>query len=175
MIVRWIVGCLEREWLPTPPCLWWRSDPSRCASPHAGFSPYSVPSQCPILVAVSLGYCLAAMNNQQEQGAAEAFTKPSHEEVSRRAEDLWREYGSPEGRDEEIWLEAERRLLGERISKQANPAQLPSSGNFGAPQYAGTTQPERSDPTSQKSELMKEPATTTAARSKAKKSGHRTG
>ncbi|CAM2965689.1 DUF2934 domain-containing protein [Rariglobus hedericola] len=36
----------------------------------------------------------------------------SHEDISQRARELWSNYGQPEGRDNEIWLEAERQLLG---------------------------------------------------------------
>ena len=36
----------------------------------------------------------------------------SHESISQRARELWQSYGRPEGRDNEIWLEAERQLLG---------------------------------------------------------------
>ena len=49
-------------------------------------------------------------------------TKPSHEEVSRRAVELWKAQGAPSGRDEEIWLEAERQLS----SSDATPS--PSGG-----------------------------------------------
>lgn len=35
-----------------------------------------------------------------------------HDMVSERARALWRERGCPMGRDEEIWLEAERQLSG---------------------------------------------------------------
>lgn len=41
----------------------------------------------------------------------------SHDEVSRRAEQLWRERGSPSGQDETIWLEAEARLKAEAESR----------------------------------------------------------
>lgn len=34
----------------------------------------------------------------------------SHEEVAAKAEALWHKRGCPEGRDEEIWLEAEQAL-----------------------------------------------------------------
>lgn len=37
---------------------------------------------------------------------------PSSEDISQRARELWEKYGRPSGRDEEIWLEAERQLLG---------------------------------------------------------------
>ncbi len=35
-----------------------------------------------------------------------------HEEIAACARELWRNYGCPSGRDEAIWLEAERQLLG---------------------------------------------------------------
>lgn len=37
-------------------------------------------------------------------------TQPSHEQITRRAQELWEQYGRPSGRDEEIWYEAERAL-----------------------------------------------------------------
>jgi hypothetical protein len=36
----------------------------------------------------------------------------SQEDISQRAQQLWEGYGRPAGRDKEIWLEAERQLLG---------------------------------------------------------------
>jgi len=35
---------------------------------------------------------------------------PSHESVTQRAEQIWRERGCPSGQDTAIWLEAERQL-----------------------------------------------------------------
>lgn len=35
---------------------------------------------------------------------------PTHEQISRRAQELWEQYGRPSGRDDDIWLEAERQL-----------------------------------------------------------------
>ena len=35
---------------------------------------------------------------------------PSHEEITQRAQELWKAQGCPSGRDNEIWLEAERQL-----------------------------------------------------------------
>jgi hypothetical protein len=37
---------------------------------------------------------------------------PTHEEITRRAQEIWQKSGSPGGRDTEIWLEAERELTG---------------------------------------------------------------
>jgi hypothetical protein len=42
---------------------------------------------------------------------------PSYDEISSRARDLWLSYGSPEGRDEEFWLSAERELRNPPMSK----------------------------------------------------------
>ena len=39
--------------------------------------------------------------------------QPTHEQVAIRAELLWKAQGSPTGRDEQIWLEAERQLFEE--------------------------------------------------------------
>ena len=36
---------------------------------------------------------------------------PTHEEVTQRAEKIWQAQGNPDGRDLEIWLEAERQLV----------------------------------------------------------------
>ncbi len=35
---------------------------------------------------------------------------PTHEEIARHAREIWLSRGEPSGRDEEIWLEAEREL-----------------------------------------------------------------
>ncbi|MET0262459.1 MAG: DUF2934 domain-containing protein [Rariglobus sp.] len=43
---------------------------------------------------------------------SDTFITASHEDISQRARELWAGYGHPEGRDEQIWLEAERQLLG---------------------------------------------------------------
>jgi len=34
----------------------------------------------------------------------------THDEISARAQQLWEDFGRPVGRDEEIWLQAERAL-----------------------------------------------------------------
>ena len=39
---------------------------------------------------------------------------PSHDEIAQCARELWTESGQPEGRDQAIWIEAERRLISER-------------------------------------------------------------
>jgi Protein of unknown function (DUF2934) len=51
----------------------------------------------------------------------------SHEEISHRAEQIWRNYGKPEGRDEEIWLEAESQLRSERQQSQVPASETVAS------------------------------------------------
>jgi Protein of unknown function (DUF2934) len=52
----------------------------------------------------------------------------SHDEIAQCARELWTESGQPEGRDQAIWFEAERRLISERraplkpaVAPQATP------------------------------------------------------
>jgi len=42
----------------------------------------------------------------------QAQARPLHRNIAERARRLWENYGRPEGRDVEIWLEAENQLLG---------------------------------------------------------------
>jgi|GEM_PF-710329 len=51
------------------------------------------------------------MNKNSQDTMTDA--RPTHEQISIRAELLWKAQGSPSGRDEEIWLEAERQLFEE--------------------------------------------------------------
>ncbi len=70
----------------------------------------------------------------------------SHDDIARRAEEIWRSYGCPQGRDEEIWLEAERQLsqksdvkapAEENVQKEAEttarPASTPRAENVATP------------------------------------------
>jgi Protein of unknown function (DUF2934). len=61
-------------------------------------------------------------------------TQPSHDEISRKAKELWETYGRPAGRDEEIWLEAERALQ----SPASNPAAEPTKDTTPRPPRANT-------------------------------------
>jgi hypothetical protein len=36
--------------------------------------------------------------------------RPAHDQIARRAQKIWLDYGCPHGRDDEVWLEAERQL-----------------------------------------------------------------
>jgi len=57
---------------------------------------------------------------------------PTHDEISRRAYQLWHEYGSPAGRDADIWLNAERQLK----AKAANADPVPAAEPPTAPKVA---------------------------------------
>jgi hypothetical protein len=46
--------------------------------------------------------------------AAAPAPEPTHEEIAARAYDLWIAQGCPQGRDHEIWIEAERQLRAAR-------------------------------------------------------------
>ncbi len=56
---------------------------------------------------------------------------PSHEAVSHHAKEIWLARGCPEGRDKEIWLEAELQLAEVAPAAPTAPADLnlPGSGN----------------------------------------------
>jgi len=52
---------------------------------------------------------------------------PTYDDIDERALELWECYHRPEGRDEEIWLQAERQLLGlEPLVNPPDPAALPA-------------------------------------------------
>jgi hypothetical protein len=54
------------------------------------------------------------MNNSPVTAVTATDTNPNHDEIAQCARQLWTESGQPEGRDEAIWFEAERRLISER-------------------------------------------------------------
>ncbi len=51
------------------------------------------------------------------------MNSPTHEAVAQRAREIWQKYGSPGGRDTEIWYEAERQLNDEhsQASNKTDP------------------------------------------------------
>ncbi|PTY08514.1 hypothetical protein DB347_02730 [Opitutaceae bacterium EW11] len=65
------------------------------------------------------------MNNDLRSSQSPA--KPTHEQIASRAEVLWKAKGSPAGRDEEIWLEAERQLYDEAREIVGDPHSSPAS------------------------------------------------
>jgi hypothetical protein len=61
----------------------------------------------------------------------------SHEEISRRARELWESRGQPSGQDEAIWLEAEREVRNGSNPPQAPEIQRAAPSNAPSPQPAG--------------------------------------
>ncbi len=64
------------------------------------------------------------MNSSQVTAAAATDPNLTHDEIAQCARELWTESGQPEGRDEAIWFEAERRLVSELRAARA-PAAVP--------------------------------------------------
>jgi Protein of unknown function (DUF2934) len=52
--------------------------------------------------------------------APAARPRPTHDEISARARQIWEKRGRPQGQDASIWLEAERSLLAGAIGAGAN-------------------------------------------------------
>lgn len=74
---------------------------------------------------------------------------PSHQEITQRAREIWEQSGSPDGRDTDIWLEAERQLsLGTEESNASysglKTRELPrtTSASKGAVMRSGNNQSE---------------------------------
>ncbi len=103
------------------------------------------------------------MNEQSVQ--SDQHTQISREDISRRAEEIWRNYGTPQGRDEEIWLEAERQL--QSPAKSAIPANedVSTAKTNSAP--ASTEAAVKKIP-SKEAELMEKNSSSVPARPKAK-------
>lgn len=53
---------------------------------------------------------MKTMQSRSRKAPAPALAAPTHQEISARAEQIWRQRGRPMDADEEIWLEAERQL-----------------------------------------------------------------
>ena len=66
------------------------------------------------------------MNSFPVTAATATDSNPSHDEIAQCARELWTESGEPEGRDEAIWFEAERRLISERRAP-LKPAVVPQA------------------------------------------------
>jgi Protein of unknown function (DUF2934) len=52
-----------------------------------------------------------------------------HEEISKRAREIWEREGRPEGRDKEHWLQAEAELRLESEKSQTQPSSLANHEN----------------------------------------------
>ncbi|ACB73328.1 hypothetical protein Oter_0037 [Opitutus terrae PB90-1] len=65
-------------------------------------------------------YSQRVMNDASSSSlSATSQSQISHDEISRHAQELWEKYGRPSGRDEAIWLEAERNLRDQRATTPA--------------------------------------------------------
>ena len=58
--------------------------------------------------------------NETTSTLSNSTTPPSHDQISQKAKELWQRYGEPSGRDEEIWLEAERLLSSSNTQPDEN-------------------------------------------------------
>jgi len=67
---------------------------------------------------------------KKSSGQNELAPSVSQENISQRAKELWEGYGRPTGRDKEIWLEAERQLLGVDPSVEGRGGISVSAANF---------------------------------------------
>jgi hypothetical protein len=54
------------------------------------------------------------MTPSPSTGTIATASAPTHDEIAQSACALWTASGRPEGRDDAIWLEAERRLIAAR-------------------------------------------------------------
>ena len=72
---------------------------------------------------------------------------PTHEEIARHAREIWLAQGEPAGRDEEIWLEAEREL--------AKPVEAHNAPSTTAGRGNGNTQASRSNADPKPAELKR--------------------
>jgi hypothetical protein len=57
-------------------------------------------------------------SQQSTRSSSEFRETVSHEEIARRAHEIWEQEGCPEGREQEHWLQAERQLLGLDSSRE---------------------------------------------------------
>ena len=88
----------------------------------------------------------------------------AHEEIARRAEQLWRERSCPAGSDEQIWLEAESQLKAEAESR-------PVSGTASRPYVDEPAKPVRAQTKSRDpADAAAQTRSSTESTSKAKKS-----
>ena len=74
-------------------------------------------------------FSVAGKNTQPNDGAGAISPRmanrstPTHEEISRRAHEIFERHGSVHGRAMDHWLEAEAELMGEGEASKASPKQ----------------------------------------------------
>jgi hypothetical protein len=54
--------------------------------------------------------------------SATSAKEPGRDEIALRARQLWEHYGRPQGRDYDIWLEAERQITGHGVQPVEHPS-----------------------------------------------------
>ena len=119
--------------------------------------------------------------NNNEFSQSETRQNTSHEEIARRAEELWRQGGCPDGRDDEFWFEAERQLSGNGLRAKDDTAEraaqeTSSFSGLGGQELGAAIPPQtvaaEAKPSPRDAELMKSGGTkTTSGRSRGRKSG----
>ncbi len=143
-------------------------------SPHGSYDRALMVSRRPLCES------FAAMNETPNKPAVVQH-QVARDEISRRAEELWKQYGCPEGRDEEIWYEAERQLRGTQTPAEAldnaasaQPASVPPAAEQlkgAAAQNPGGVADAQPSTSSRASELMHPPKGAAAPGRKMAKSG----
>lgn len=88
-----------------------------------------------------------------------ASSTASQEDISQRARELWEHYGRPEGRDTEIWLEAERQLLG--VDSQVEGS---NNTSVSAPAFDESTSQEQPRTRATKTATTRKPAAEKSAK-----------
>lgn len=73
-------------------------------------------------------------SNPAEASPTNLRTIPLHDEISRRARQIWEASGQPAGRDQEFWLKAELEVLG-----ADGQVKVEGNGAVSAQQYTSTT------------------------------------
>lgn len=116
------------------------------------------------------------MNNESQNTTS--GSKLTHEQISARAQSIWNAEGRPEGRDEAIWLQAEKQLYDEARETIPQSSESPIAPPAGGPQSSGAKQNSASSQTvsaSAQSEQMtgRNPATNPKSGSGKRKSSGR--
>lgn len=83
---------------------------------------------------------------------ADTRTLPLHDAISRQAEKLWQRYGRPQGRDDEIWREAEGQVLGSDRQANQQPGGAVPAAPLGDVFYPPVQPHSRTEPTDEEDE-----------------------
>ena len=75
----------------------------------------------------------------------ETRTVPLHQQIASQAYTLWKNYGRPAGRDETIWMEAERQVLGADRNVDLQGGGALAAGSLGSALSAGVPADDEED------------------------------